>query len=98
MNVVRITPLAERDMDEILDYISLDNPESALRVIRRIRKKCESLGDHPYLGQRRPEYADGQYRSTTVGSYVIYYSVEEDEEVVKVVRVLHGARDHSRLL
>jgi toxin ParE1/3/4 len=96
MKRVEVTPLANQDLHEILDYISRDAPESALRVVKQIRKKCESLGDHPHLGQSRPEIGGGQYRSTTTGKYVIYYLIEND--VVRIARVLHGARDHSRSL
>jgi len=48
------------------------------------------------MGERRPEFATGQYRSFSVGNYVIYFRPIEDG--ILVARVQHGARDHRGLL
>ena len=41
---VLFTPLAETDIEEIGDYIALDNPARALTFIQEIRAQCQKLG------------------------------------------------------
>lgn len=54
------------------------------------------LAKYPELGELQPLLADRTYRRFVHRSYVIYYRLMEDGIVL--VRVLHGAQDHERLL
>ena len=47
------------------------------------------------MGHMRSDY-QGKYLSHVVGNYIIFYRVANSE--VEVHRVLHAARDISRLL
>jgi toxin ParE1/3/4 len=40
-----LTPQAEIDLEEIGDYIALDNPKRAVSFIREIRQHCERIAD-----------------------------------------------------
>ena len=40
-----LTPQAEIDLEEIGDYIALDNPKRAVSFIREIRQHCEKITD-----------------------------------------------------
>ena len=93
--IIRST-LALRDLDDIWYYIAQDNLVAADALVKRVEKTCRLLAAQPELGQVCPEPALGQYRSFSVGSYVIYYRPTEDG--IMVARVLHGARDHGPLL
>ena len=35
--------IAEKDLIEIIDYIAINNPENALKILRKIKKKALSL-------------------------------------------------------
>jgi plasmid stabilization system protein ParE len=48
------------------------------------------------MGQLRTEFTTGQYRSFSVGSYVIFFRPTTDG--IMVARVLHGSRDHYSVL
>ena len=63
MSRLIFSPLAESDLDEILEYIALDSPRTALRFIAKIREKCEMLARNPAMGRARPEFKTGLYRS-----------------------------------
>jgi len=39
------TPQAEIDLEEVGDYIALDNPRRAVTFIREVRQHCELLRD-----------------------------------------------------
>jgi toxin ParE1/3/4 len=41
------TPQAEIDLEEIGDYVALDNPKRAVSFIREIRQHCERIADGP---------------------------------------------------
>ncbi|WP_027134914.1 type II toxin-antitoxin system RelE/ParE family toxin [Geminicoccus roseus] len=85
----RFSRAAEADLAELADYIALDNPEAALRMIARIEQACRMLSDRPLLGRARPEIAaDAHF--WRVGRYLILYRPVADG--VQVVRILHGAR------
>ncbi|WP_242653709.1 type II toxin-antitoxin system RelE/ParE family toxin [Thermincola potens] len=47
---IRINPVATADLQEIKDYISQDNPEAALRIVREIILKIENQAEFPEIG------------------------------------------------
>jgi toxin ParE1/3/4 len=81
---------AEEDLHEIWAYIAEDNPAAADKLIGEFDRKFRLLADHPKIGRERPELLPG-IRSLPVGNYVIFFV--EEVEGVKIVRVLHGARN-----
>ena len=87
---VEKTPLAKSDLLEIWQYIALDNPAAADRVIREIDAKIATLSEYAHPGRQRDELAPG-LRSTPVGKYIVFYRVQR--AMVEVVRVVHGARN-----
>jgi toxin ParE1/3/4 len=90
-----VTPLAEADLNQILDYIAETRPVTAVSVLKRIREKCELISTNPRIGQLRPEFP-GDYRSFPVQRWVIFYRIQGD--TVEIHRVLDGARDIDSLL
>ena len=90
-----VTPLAQADLNHILDQIAETRPMTAVAVMKRIRKKCELLATQPEMGQLRPEFP-GNYRSFPVQRWVIFYRLEH--ETVEIHRVLDGSRDLDSLL
>jgi toxin ParE1/3/4 len=85
-----ITPNAEKDIDEILLYISADNINAALAFNDRLISRFELLADNAKIGRERLELKE-DLRSFPEGNYLVFY--REWSGVVAIVRVLHGARD-----
>jgi toxin ParE1/3/4 len=83
-------PSAERDLDEIWDYIAINNSDKAEKVLRNLYAKMGTLAHNPYLGRERKDLETG-LRSFPVGSYIVFYYPLPDG--IDVLRVLHGARD-----
>jgi toxin ParE1/3/4 len=52
------TPQAEIDLEEVGDYIALDNPRRAVSFIREIRQHCEKIADGPHHYVARPDLGD----------------------------------------
>lgn len=88
-------PEARADLAEIWDYIAQDNPKRATAFLREIEALFETLATQPTMGRERPELAD-ELRSFPIGRYVVYYLPWPDR--VDIVRVLHAARDVTRLI
>ena len=86
---------AERDLNDIIDYIGLDNPGAAEKVYRSIVATAERLPSHPEMG--RPGRITGT-REFSVPSlpYLIVYEV--GAESLTILAVFHTARDLARTL
>jgi toxin ParE1/3/4 len=80
---------AEDDLDEIIDYIASDNPKAALELYEIFLKQFEYLSLFPEVGRLRKEFQP-VVRSLPVANYVIFF---RESSPVKIIRVLHGARD-----
>jgi toxin ParE1/3/4 len=65
-------------------------------MLDELNERFALLANNPEIGELQSLLADGMYRRYTCRNYVIYYRPLEDGIVI--VRVLHGARDHERLL
>ena len=89
---IRHTRQARRDLREIWHYIDQSNTSAADRQLRRIAEKITQISQVPMMGRPRPEFGQ-PLRSVVVGRYVIFYELEPS--VLRVVRVMHSARDIS---
>ena len=87
---VAISPLAERDLETIGDYIAEDNPSRAVSFIAELRTQCATIVKAPQAYRVRPELGEG-IRSCANGNYVIFFTATKAE--LTIVRVLHGAMD-----
>lgn len=84
------TPQAEADLEDIGDYIALDNPGRAVSFIQEIRQHCEQIADGPHRYVARPDLGDA-IRICAHGNYLIVF--EPFDDTALVLRVLHGARN-----
>lgn len=83
-------PSAVADLEEIGDYIALDNPRRARSFVGELRKQCATITENPAAYRTRPELGEG-IRSCAYGNYVIFFKTEAD--TLLVIRILHGAMD-----
>lgn len=88
MQVV-FSPAAERDLEEIGDYIAQDNPIRAVTFVREIREHCQVIAAAPRAAPVWPELGEN-VRMTLHGRYLILYTLAET--VIRIERILHGAR------
>ncbi|OAN49190.1 hypothetical protein A6A04_03485 [Paramagnetospirillum marisnigri] len=90
MRGARLRPAAGADLEEIGDYIALDNPMAACQLIQDVMAACGLLAISLMLGRGRSGLASG-VRSFPVGRYIVFYTATPDG--IDVIRILHGARD-----
>ena len=97
---VLLTEHAERDLEELYDYIAAhDTPANAAHVLDRIEKALESLSTFPERGSHPKELlALGirEYRQTFFKPYRLIYRIVEQR--VYVYLIVDGRRDMQALL
>jgi toxin ParE1/3/4 len=98
---LQISPLASQDFDEIYTYISQNNPNAALRFFDAARETFAKIATTPNLGriyQTQNQNLTGLRKWGIKGfkSYIIFYLIRED--VLIIVRIIHGARNFPTLL
>jgi len=84
---------AQRDLDDILDYLAKESTSVAigLKFTGRLRAQCRKLATLPgTLGRARPELR-ADIRSFAFKGYVIFFRYETDKLVV--VKIVEGQRD-----
>ncbi len=82
---------ALNDLKNQIDYIARDNEAAAKRIALRIRNACVRLGLSP---TGRPGHEpDTQEKVVTGTPYIIVYELPDDQPLVKIMRVFHGAQN-----
>lgn len=81
---------ANDDRLDIWSHIALDSARSADRVLDLFDAAFEHLRALPQMGRARDDLRTG-LRMWPVGDYLIFYRVDPD--ALRVLRILHGARD-----
>ena len=92
---------AEEDLTEAYLHIGTDSPAAAERLLEAVEETIAFLLESPSAGRRR-EWCSPHLRGVRswrvngFRAYLIFYRVEEDG--LRIVRLLHGARDIRRHL
>src|ERR1700733_13545853 len=95
MKGFELSPEAKNDLQEILSFTAANNVAAADRLEADIYKACELLAENPRLGHKRPDLTDEPVLFWQVrGVYLVIY--QRETKPLRIVRILHGARDVSR--
>jgi toxin ParE1/3/4 len=90
MASVSFSPKSRQDLLDIGDHIAKDSRANARRLVGKLVEQCQRIGHAPLAYTGRDDLAPG-LRMAPMGHYVIFFRVLGD--VVRIERVLHGARD-----
>ena len=88
------TEPAISELDEIADYIALDNPQAARALVQRVFAHVAQLADHPVSGSRPPELKSSRYRQIVEPPCRIFYRM--DGESVVILYVMRSERPLRR--
>ena len=84
-------PEAFADLDEIRDFIALESPDAADRLMSEIFEAVRGLVSFPHQGHKRPDLSSRPLRFILVREYLIAYASEETP--LWVIAVVHGRRN-----
>jgi toxin ParE1/3/4 len=101
MSRVIIRPEADRDLDDIADYLDQSSRQAGRRFYQAAQSAFRQLAGMPRLGTPymtdNPELAGLRcWRTPSFPKYIIFYLPLDDG--VRVVRILHGSRDIELIL
>jgi len=80
------TEPALQELDEIADYISLDNPTAAKKWVRKAFKRVDNLAHHPKSGKLVDEFEVSVYREIVLPPCRFFYRLED--EIVYIIQVI----------
>ncbi|MBI9014635.1 MAG: type II toxin-antitoxin system RelE/ParE family toxin [Clostridiales bacterium] len=94
---INYLPLAEEDLHSIIDYVLMDDPEYAIKLLEKFDESIDRLSEFPYLGTiPRDNYlAQMNYRILIVESYLVFYVFIND--TIEIRRIISGKRRYDYL-
>ncbi|MCL2388321.1 MAG: type II toxin-antitoxin system RelE/ParE family toxin [Defluviitaleaceae bacterium] len=95
---IHYLPIAEEDLNEIVDYLLEHSITAANRFIDELDELEESLSMFPELGtlSRDKKLRSRGYHMLVINDYLLFYTIRHDR--VYVMRVIHGKRNYLPLL
>lgn len=95
---IKIYPSAQRDLQEIVEYLNTLSQDAALSYYDLIVSEIASLSSMPMRcpHPRDLSLAAKGYRYLNIKNYLVFYIVSDD--TVQIHRILYARRDYLRLL
>ena len=90
MKRLEIAPAARADLKAIESYIGADDPHRAVTFVEELVATANKVAERPLSFPARNDLGRG-LRAASHGRYLILFRDLQHE--VRIVRVLHGARD-----
>ena len=90
---------ASKDLLNIIEYISQDNIDAAVRIFETIKSKCKTLDQSPERGRVVPElkaYGIFSYRELIITPWRIIYRISDQK--VFVLAVIDSRRNIEDIL
>lgn len=91
--------VAESDLKDIIEYISIDSPQNALNLLNKIKQKASDLYALPERGRIVPELKDQgilQYREIVISPWRLIYRITERK--VFVLSLIDSRRNVEDIL
>ena len=87
---IRISEKANRQLRNIYNYYSENSIQYAEHFLEDFYKKIESLIEFPKMFGVIPQLKKHNIRKLLSKNYRILYQIDEDEELIKIVAILHS--------
>ena len=78
------------DLEDIAEYIALDNPAAASRYVQNVFAATERLKRYPNSGTQPAELPETPYRELVVPPCRFFYRIEEN--IVFILHVMRSER------
>ena len=99
INEVEVSPFAQDDLNEIIEYFFLYSQNYIETTISEFEENIMSLQQYPRSGRIVPELERQgitQYRELIQGNYRIIYKISKDK--VTVLTVIDGRRNFEEII
>jgi len=102
MYEIEFLPLAKKDIDEIIYYIShhLKNKTAAKKLRDLFMSSIEKIAEFPY---GLPVYQTtsalkNEYRRYKIKNFIMFYIINEEDKIITIARVLYQKMDIKNIL
>ena len=96
------SPEALDDIRKIYSHIAfeLQVPDTAKKQVNRIRKEIRSLDLMPmrYALVEWEPWKSLEMHKVPVDNYVVYYTVDTQEQIVTIIRIFYGGQDVENII
>jgi len=62
-------------LNDVKSYIAKDNPETAVRHIKKVISRIRKVLEYPYIGKRNAVYNQEDIREIAVEGYKVIYQI-----------------------
>ena len=88
------TEPALQDLEQIADYIALDDEAAARRLVKKVFEQAELLEDFPEMCPQPHDLPDTAYRHLVINPLRVFYRIQDD--LVYIVYVMRHEK-HLRM-
>jgi plasmid stabilization system protein ParE len=94
MSRLEVSEDAAQDLEQILWYISRREHNVAVgqKWVGRLVAECAAIAASPGTGTRKDDLRPG-IRCVPFRAYLIFFTFDPQEDLTRIIRVLHGATD-----
>ena len=93
---IRYLPLAKDNVREIKQYLARFYPNTPKRFTASLKNALEGLKTMPYM---YPAYEKlPPFRKMVVARYLVFYTVDDEQKLITIHRVLPGSWDVEKHL
>lgn len=102
MYKLELLPIAKKDIDDIIYYISnnLENKTAARNLANNFIKGTNSILEFSYGTSvyKITKELEQEYRSLKVKNFLMFYTINENDKIITIVRVLYHKMDINNIL
>ncbi len=99
---IEFLPIAKKDIDDIINYIShnLKNSTASKKLRDLFMQSFDDIIEFPYGSSiyKLSSTLKYEYRSYRVKNFLIFYVIDEKQETITIVRVLYQKMDINNIL
>jgi len=94
---IEYLPSSAKDLTEIVDYIKIDSPQSALNFLDKIDESISRLEQFPFIGviPKDIRLQSLGYRILIIDNHLVFYVVFDD--IIEIRRIISGKRKYDFL-
>ena len=85
------------DLESIVDYIAVDNPQKAESYGNNLIDKALEAKTMPHKGRVVPEFGNTNIRELIQGNYRIVYRIRDEVKTDDVLRFWHAAQGTPKI-
>ena len=93
--ILRTTDKAKQDFSDLTHYSLITFGEfQAYKYLLKFEEAYDKLSKFPTIGHSRKDLTEG-LRAMTIGQHTLIYSINEKDQSILVIRILHARMNFS---